>query len=484
VKSSPLLLALVIGCAPAAEAPAPAPPEPADPPAAPAPDAPAADEPSPIQFQVRYPATLLYALDGAAGRPNHDLGYRKWLLGDEQPAWLTAYAERRSTWNGGGSDERAPAFDTCGWTTDTLEALIECVEGVVSFTDRPIAVTALREADARLRPRWEAVSAPSQALVPQLERAAASPEARELVVALRHAAQLPPGSALAFDVVLVVKPPGPSSRAHQQGPYLVHEVGSKETAGGLLSVTFHEIMHLASALSPVRDETERGFMALGDSGKVAANIWDEAVATAFGNGLAAEKLDPAFRPDASFYNDTWIDTMGRAIYLDWKAGRDIQLGPSLAPYLTSVADRVWPAAERQASRYLWYCDVRADDAAALKGAFEGISTRSAYQRASIDDALAPEPRLPPWATRVVLVTKQRLADRPALRTRLGIPDGSWTAPLEATNAAVFRHDDPDGALVLVFVAETVETLRGALPTFARSSAMVSAGWTSLAVASP
>lgn len=466
----PLLLA---GCTAASSSNEPAP-------EAPAPRETPAPTPSethdPIRVSARYPATLLYALDGAAGMPNHDAGYARWLLGsDVRPAWLVAYGARRPSWSGATRADAAPELDTCGWSTESYDALVACVRRVLPEGERAIAETALREAHALLQPRWESISVRPRSLVPELETVVRSEVARGLSTTLRRSSRLPEATPLAFEVVLVAKPPGSHSFARQQGPYLVHEVDPKVTVGSLASVTFHEIAHLAHALSPARADTERAFMAHGDAGKVAANIWDEAVATAFGNGLAAEKLDPTFRAAASFYDDTWIDTVGRALYLGWKEGREPTLGPTLAPLMVETVGRVWPEDKRAAERYLWSCTIRADDKSVLAGALEGIHARSVYRRTPVDDTVPGEVDLPPWAPRVVLVTAAQLEARPALRKRVAIPEESWTDALVTTGTAVFRHDDADGTLVLVIVADDVERLRTALPRFARGT-MTRAGW--------
>lgn len=468
---------VLVGCSAASSSNEPAPSE------APAPAAPAAPSPAevsdPIRVSARYPATLLYALDGAAGMANHDAGYARWLLGsDVRPAWLDAYAARRRSWSGAASPKDAPALDACGWSSEDYDALLACVRRVLPDGERAIAETALREADKLLRSRWETISVRPKSLVPELETVVRSEEARALTMTLRRSSQLPDGTPLAFEVVLVAKPPGSHSFARQQGPYLVHEVDPKVTAGSLASVTFHEIAHLAHALSPARAETERAFMAHGDAGKVAANVWDEAVATAFGNGLAAEKLDPAFRADGPFYDDTWIDTVGRALYRGWKEGRAPTLGPTLAPLMVETVGRVWPEEQRLAERYLWSCSIRADDASVLAQALDGVHARNVYRRTPVDDAVRGEVDLPPWAPRVVLVTAAQLEARPALRTRVAMPEGSWTDALATTGTAVFRHDDPDGTLVLVVVADTVEQLRRGLPAFAQGT-MARAGWTAV-----
>lgn len=434
-----------------------------------------------LEFVAGYPATLLYALDGAAGLSNHDAGYRRWLLGNEAPAWLEAYAARRDVWSrrrqsdaGGG----AAAFDLCGWTATSVDELKTCLRDVVPARDRTILTTAIDEADRLLQPKWPAIEARFASLMPALSAALATDHAAELFRTLRREASLSDDTKLRFKVVLVGKPQSDHSYARQAGEHLVHEVDENTEAGSLLGVAFHEIAHLAHHMSPARRSFERAFMDLGDSGKLAAAVWDEVVATAFGNGLAAEVFDPEFRLERSFYDDEWIDVLGRALYVEWKAGRDVRLGSGLAGDLTRLVDSNFPPERRSISRLLWYVTVTADDQAALDGAFDGIPVRSGYRKAPIDDTMAAPPDLPPWGSRVALATVDQLAAHPALVKRVGMTEGSWTSALAADDTAVFRRTEQDGTLLFVVVAKDEPTLVKAMPSFARRPRIVDEGWTS------
>jgi hypothetical protein len=437
-----------------------------------------------VRFFAGYPATLFYALDAAAGERNRDAGYRAWLVGDEPAPWLAAYAERRQEWSestrpdhGGG----ASTFDICGWEAHELEDAIRCLDGVLGESDRQVAVTALRAADRRLRPRWTEIGAHIVDLVPDLEQELHGPTARALLRTLRETAGLPEDAALQFNVVLVAKPPGAHSFARQAGQFLVHEVRADETAGHLLAIAFHEIAHLAHFMSPRREEMERAFLPLGDSGKLAGNVWDEVVATAFGNGLAASHLDPEFRVSRSFYTDPWIDALGRALYREWQAGLDVRLGPQLAARLTQLVDQEWPENQRPLARYLWYVTVYAQERALLREVLRGVEFRGAARTTPIIDALPPGPKVPPWAPRLVLITVDELARREGLVSRAGIPAKSWEDALAASAAAVFRHDDADGVLLLVIVARSPETLHLATPALVQLPRMVATGWTPLPI---
>lgn len=437
-----------------------------------------------VRFFAGYPATLFYALDAAAGERNRDAGYRAWLVGDEPAPWLAAYAERRQEWSestrpdhGGG----ASTFDICGWEARELEDAIRCLEAVLGESDRQVAVTALREGDRRLRPRWPEIGAHIVDLVPDLGQELRRPTARALLRTLRATAGLAQDAALHFNVVLVAKPPGAHSFARQAGQYLVHEVRADETAGHLLAIAFHEIAHLAHFMSPRREEMERAFLPLGNSGKLAGNVWDEVVATAFGNGLAASRLDPEFRVSRSFYTDPWIDALGRALYREWQAGLDVRLGPQLAARLTQLVDREWPENQRPLARYLWYVSVYAQERGLLGEVLRGVEFRGAAGTTPIIDALPPGPKVPSWAPRLALITVDELARREGLAARAGIPARSWEAALAVSEAAVFRHDDADGVLLLVIVARSAEALRLAVPAFVQLPRMVAAGWTALPI---
>lgn len=449
--------------------------------APPANDAGETRPPSSLTFVATYPATLLYALDGAAGERNHDEGYRAWIVGDAEPQWIQDYARRRKAWGarrrpdaGGG----APAFDVCGWTAPTLDEAIACLEDVVPEADRPTLRTALREADKMLSPKWPEIEAHLATLMPELEAKLASPDAAYLTRILRREASLPDETPIHFQTVLVGKPPGSHSYARQTGEYLLHEVDEKDTAGSLLGTAFHEMAHLVHSMSPVRNAFEEEFMPLGDHGRLAANVWDEVVATAFGNGLAAEKFDPSFSAKSSFYADAPIDALGHALYENWKAGVDVRLDRALAERLTEWVDTSWPTDENSVGRYLWTVTVSAQDRTALEGALEGVRYRAASRTRPIDDRIAAAAGFPPWSPRVVLATSADLVAHPALVARVTMPAGSWEPALDGHRGAVFRRTESDGTILFVVVAPDVTALRIAMPAFTRLPRMVDEGWTS------
>ena len=67
-----------------------------------------------------------------------------------------------------------------------------------------------------------------------------------------------------------------------------------------------------------------------------------------------------------------------------------------------------------------------------------------------------------------------------LRARAGSP-ADWRKALATTGAALFRHDDPDGTLVLVVVGRDDTALAAATAAMARLSTMVQPGWTALPI---
>lgn len=434
-----------------------------------------------MTFIATYPATLLYALDGAAGLRNHDPGYRAWLVGnDEEAPWLDDYAARRDGWtrsrvadHGGG----AGAFDVCGWTTRTVPELTTCLEDVVLPFDHAVLKRALDEADRRLAPKWPAIEARLGELASAMAKSLETEPAKRLFATLRHEASLDERAPLRFEVVLVGKPPGDHTFAHQVGAHLVHEVGDTSTSGDLLGVAFHEIAHLAHFMSPERAAFERAFLQRGDDGWLAANLWDEVVATAFGNGLAAEAFDPAFRVERSFYADVAIDTLGRALYQEWTSGRDVRLDRDLAEHLTQLAGTKLGPEARSAGRHLWYLSVTAESSSTLATVLDGYTGRGLYRDRPIDETMAAPKGLPPWGARVVLATAAEMSAHPALVTRTSMPEGSWNTALEGHAAAVFRRTDEDGAPLLVVVAPDDAGLKKAFPALLRRPQMVPEGWT-------
>ncbi len=427
-----------------------------------------------IRVSAGFPATLLYALDAAAGERNRDAGYRAWIVdGDENPEWLRAYAARRRLWNGVGPQARegAPSYEICAWESADLEPFVACVREALPSGDAEVAERALRAAAARLGPRWPALRRRVDRLVPPLEAALRGDGVRALLAELRASTGLAEDARLDVRVVLVAKPDSRHWFGHQWGPYMVHEVGRGDAPGPLLAAAMHEVAHLAHARSPWRASMEAAFAELGDDGLFVANAWDEAVATAFGNGLAAARLDPGFREDAQFYADPVVDALGRALYRAWREGGTRALGPALAADLVRLARAAVPAEKRTVDRHLWYATVYGKARDAL---LRAVRYRNAAQFLELHDDVPAGRGLPPWAARVVLATRDELAARPALLARLGVDAPALDAALDR-GAAVLR---PDAALFVV-VARAGAELKAAARAFSKLPKLPARGWTPL-----
>jgi len=135
-----------------------------------------------IRFDVSagYPATLLYALDGAAGERNHDPGYRDFLLGtgSAEPSWLVDWRERRPRWSRfvDDADGGRQPFRVCSYESQSVESLKDCLAKNVEPGDVPIIGAALREADRLLRPRFDSLATKLANDVKEIDRLLTGPE--------------------------------------------------------------------------------------------------------------------------------------------------------------------------------------------------------------------------------------------------------------------------------------------------------------------
>lgn len=422
---------------------------------------------SPIVIRSTYPATLFYALDAASGVRNRDRGYRAWLYdGEQAPPWLTRYAERRATWtttfedSGGGM----LAIERCARRAESVADAIACMKRVVPAGDHEVLETAAALADERVGPHYRAAAAQLVTIAREMRRALAGKDAQELFAILRHEAALPADVPLDFEVVLVAKPDGAHSYAMQSGESLVHEVGRDESSGDLLAIAFHEIAHLAHHRSPRRRALEEAFVALGDDGLFASNSWDEAVASAFGNGLAGARFQRDFSSERPFYDDRRVAALARALYTRWQGGADVVLGPKLAKWLTETSREQTPPSTRTMGDLMWSVVATSETRAPLDVLLKGVPYRSASRRTPIDDVITLGDTDPVTATRVVLVTANELAQHPKLRARFAIDDADVVGDVPYR---VVRRDT-DGPLEVLVVAANAQELVRASSALART----------------
>lgn len=449
------------------------------------PVAPAPAESPRLVFQVsaRYPASVAYALDQAAASRVPDPRYREWLFGKAPgalPQWFEAYAAERSSWQTSrrGPDGPYDAYAACGYLADTLPALLECAKAVLSPGELAVAQAALEQTDVLLRPHWTALEPVIQRWQSELAAITGGPQGRELARLLARSAQLPEDEQLTFEVVLVAKPRHNTSRARQAGSHLVLEVSDERQPLHQAHVLFHEIAHLAAKHAPGRGALEAAFAGRGAAGLVASNLWNEAFATAFGNGLAAEQLDPRFSPERSFYEDEAIDALGRALYRRWRAGAQVTLDASLAEHLVQLIASDWPRERWRLGDVTRSLVAFSDDPQAAELLRESLRPYSLYTYEPVPDDLGLSPEVSQPVARLVVATVATLRQRPDVLELFGEPWPSVRRRVSAEGASVLWRDG-GAAVSMLLTAGTRAALRDAIRALSELPAVPADGWTAL-----
>jgi hypothetical protein len=433
-----------------------------------------------LRVSARYPATVLYALDRAAASGAGDERYRRWLFADDPaPAWFDAYDERRGSWriSRDSPDGRYDPYAACSFQVETLDALLACATPLLAASDLELVRMALRQTAALLRPRWLELEPILSEQQRALEALLQGEQGSKLARVLAQAARLPNHQRLIFDVVLVARPAGTVSRANQSGSSLVVEVDQK-LASSRAPVVFHELAHLAARHAPGRDALERAFVGRGLRGLVAANLWDETFATAFGNGLAARELDASFTPERSLYDDAAIDALGRAVYLRWAAGSPVTLDSTFAEQMLELLDSTWPPERWRMSDLFARVQIlsEAGDAAAILG--QGLRPRALQQRVPLPAELASPPTLPaplPW---LIVATLATLQSRPDALQLFALDAESVRSRLSDHGSSLYWLEGDDELRVLL-TAPTHEGLLQTARAFAALQRPPGPGWTAL-----
>jgi hypothetical protein len=441
--------------------------------------------PARLQFDVvaPYPATLVYALDRAGWRGHQDPRYRAWLFGAAEaaaPEWFRAYDElrrrtRRSVDQGDGSYE---PFVACSYDNATLEAALACAEQQLTPSESFVLRSALERADALLQPHWLELQPALGAFQRGIEQLTSGNDGRELARILAEAARLPGDQQLAFQVVLVAKPAADVYHAQQEGHHLVVEVDRKRTPESQTHVLFHEIAHLAAKHAPARGALDAAFAGHGDAGLVAGNLWNEAFATAFGNGLAAARFDPTFQAQRSLYVDAGIDALGRALYLEWRSGKSVALDAAFAERMIELVGAAWPPAR-------WR---RKDLFTRVQVVSEHQEASAALERAlrprSLDSRTPLSPDLTEWAEpadvpRILLASVGSLRARRAMLARFGLAPRDLEQHVSAHGASAFLRTDEGGIAWLLITARSFKRLVAAASAFDAGGPLPQPGWTTL-----
>ncbi|MEY4545556.1 MAG: hypothetical protein RL685_1751 [Pseudomonadota bacterium] len=456
-----------------------------------APDALKANAPARLVFQVsaRYPASLSYALDRAATVRGgaHDPRYRQWLFGaqpqtpsESLPRWFEAFVAQRSSWSATRNRGDGPyePYAACSYAAETLTALLQCVEPLLGPSKLAIAQLALTEADVLLRPHWATLEPVLQRAQRELQAITSGPQGTELAELLARSAQLPMGKQLTFEVVLVARPQSNEARAHQSGSYLVVEVSEDLPANGRAPILFHELAHLAAQHAPGRPALESALRTRGTPGIVVGNLWNEAFATAFGNGQAAEQLNPKFAPEGSFYNNEAIDALGRALYGRWRAGTPVMLDASLSEQLLELLPTAWPRERWRMADVLTRMVLFSDKSELVKEVQQGLRSRSVHSYVPVPSQLSLPDSVPRPVPRLVLATLATLRARPEVLRAFGLSLSTTRTRVTKHGASLFWVEESQGPLLLV-AAPTQASLLVASRTFASLQTVPEPGWTSL-----
>lgn len=435
-----------------------------------------------FQVSARYAASVVYALDQAAAARAPDPRYRTWLFGEppaKLPDWFEAYAGQRSAFETSrrGPDGSYDALARCSHGADALTDVLACAKLLLSPSQLALARTALQETDVLLRARWATLEPVLQRWQQELQAITSGPKGTELAELLARSAQLPNDQPLRFEVVLVAKPRGSEARAHQAGGHLVMEVRDDREPIQHADVLFHELAHLAAHHAPNRPALESAFNGRGASGMVAAQLWNEAFATAFGNGLAAERLDPSFDPGQSFYHDSAIDALGRALYRRWRAGAAVALDASLADHLLQLVESDWPRARWRMADVTRRLVVFSDDREAAAIVREGLRSASLSSYVPVPEHLNAS-GAGESAPRLIVATVATLQKRPDLLESLGLDLASARARVHQQGASLFASDGTQGLSMLVTAASR-ERLQAAAKSFCSQPLAPAPGWSSL-----
>lgn len=106
---------------------------------------------------------------------------------------------------------------------------------------------------------------------------------------------------------------------------------------------FHELAHLADRHTRYEEAFDLGLASGGAAGSIARAYADEAIASAFGQGLAAQRFDAAFDPTkAVFYHHPGIHQIGRGLYEYWREHRSIRYGNALGQQMARITLERYP----------------------------------------------------------------------------------------------------------------------------------------------
>ncbi|MCB9709227.1 MAG: hypothetical protein H6714_10605 [Myxococcales bacterium] len=325
-------------------------------------------------LRTPYVSTLMAALEALSGASAFS-GASRWApwfapWHKERPAWLKAFAQ--ANWKikpspyyrhliGGGRH-----YQICSYYDISVDALITCLKAMAPPGAHHSIEQAVRKMDERLKPHWDSYFAEFQRFRTDLTTLINSPQSGDLIGMLRHFWDLDVDIPLSFEVVLVLTPPDTKNLLaggqHNSG-YLVIAVNPKADMALHLDVLFHELCHLAGHHSRYAGAFEGGLNEETEGAAIAGRYWNEAIASAFGSGIAAERFFGPF--DASkkrFYFHYLIDPLGREFYRYWRHHPQLRFGVESGRAMSVAAQKIYPYSKWKLADHIIRLILIAEDA--------------------------------------------------------------------------------------------------------------------------
>jgi hypothetical protein len=209
------------------------------------------------------------------------------------------------------------ARDTAGYASD------------IALLTLPVHAETLSATVEHFRPRfaawWERVARPQLATFSEgLSRTIAKHQLDRFTASVARLYGIDPGARLAIEIHLVARPrfAGSSSYGEQVENYALVEVLDGERPEDRVDVVLHELFHYLYGRMPEARKLaiRRAFAASPDPASLATfNLFDEAIATALGNGLVLravkgeEALRAAMAQQGALYNDPFVERVAKRL---------------------------------------------------------------------------------------------------------------------------------------------------------------------------
>lgn len=410
-----------------------------------------------------YSATLIHALEYAApGAPEHAR-----IAG--LPGMLAEFQLRSSRWVRSPYHQHIDAtfvpHRACAYGDVSLQSLQSCLARVLPAEDAAFARQAVLAYHSFSAKRWQSWSSYLGPTARELARIVQGREGALLSKRLFDALATPDRKLPRFKIVLARQPPGSRLLGTREERTLILAIHGDRGTASLAETAFHELAHFALQYSNRVQSLEEEFQNFGDVGAIAANHWNEAFATAFGQGLAAARLNPRFCFERSMYGNETVDAIAHALYLLWRKDPLLEIGASFARRLVGVVRKAWPAERWRRLDFVVRAEVVASSARVLDAFQSEMQTQRFWGSAPIASTYTRDASAPPMVARLVVATPQDLARARWALAGLGITLRDVDLALRPTGRAQLWRSQRNGAKFVLIVGRDEPRLMQAVTRF-------------------